>query len=78
MPYTPYPQLSHLEGEDSERLICATCVVRLRQARAFRQQVLQCEEKLLHANIQVHEGIYQQGIGSPPITWDFNSSGKQG
>ncbi|KAH9635188.1 hypothetical protein HF086_009528 [Spodoptera exigua] len=41
--------LSHLEGEESERLICATCVVRLRDARAFRQQVLLCEEKLLNA-----------------------------
>lgn len=46
--------LSHLEGEESERVICATCVVRLRDARAFRQQVLICEEKLLHANIKVH------------------------
>uniref|UniRef100_A0A2A4JKF9 ZAD domain-containing protein n=1 Tax=Heliothis virescens TaxID=7102 RepID=A0A2A4JKF9_HELVI len=47
--------LSHLEGAECERLICATCVVRLRDARAFRRQVLQCEEKLLNANIQVHE-----------------------
>nr|XP_049704105.1 gastrula zinc finger protein XlCGF26.1 isoform X1 [Helicoverpa armigera] len=47
--------LSHLEGAESERLICATCVVRLRDARAFRRQVLHCEEKLLNANIQVHE-----------------------
>uniref|UniRef100_A0A2H1VP71 SFRICE_007079 n=1 Tax=Spodoptera frugiperda TaxID=7108 RepID=A0A2H1VP71_SPOFR len=47
--------LSHLEGEESERLICATCVVRLRDARAFRQQVLQREEILLNANIKVHD-----------------------
>ncbi|XP_050559523.1 zinc finger protein 543-like [Spodoptera frugiperda] len=47
--------LSHLEGEEAERLICATCVVRLRDARAFRQQVLLCEEKLLSANVQIHD-----------------------
>ncbi|XP_022819202.1 zinc finger protein 260-like [Spodoptera litura] len=47
--------LSHLEGEESERLICATCVVRLRDARAFRQQVLLCEEKLLSASVQIHD-----------------------
>ncbi|XP_026743943.1 oocyte zinc finger protein XlCOF6-like isoform X2 [Trichoplusia ni] len=47
--------LSHLEGPESERVICATCVVRLRDARAFRHQVLQCEERLLNASIQVHE-----------------------
>ncbi|XP_075989183.1 uncharacterized protein LOC142985108 [Anticarsia gemmatalis] len=47
--------LSHLDGEESERLICATCVTRLRDARAFRQQVLQCEEKLLNATVTIHE-----------------------
>uniref|UniRef100_A0A2A4J945 Protein krueppel n=1 Tax=Heliothis virescens TaxID=7102 RepID=A0A2A4J945_HELVI len=47
--------LSHLEGAECERLICATCVVRLRDARAFRQQVLQCEEKLLNAALHVHD-----------------------
>ncbi|KAF9419608.1 hypothetical protein HW555_003886 [Spodoptera exigua] len=47
--------LSHLEGEESERLICATCVVRLRDARAFRQQVLLCEEKLLNAFVRIHD-----------------------
>ncbi|KAL0853044.1 hypothetical protein ABMA27_012820 [Loxostege sticticalis] len=44
--------LSHLDGEPTDRLICATCVTRLRDASAFRRQVLQCEEKLLQAQIQ--------------------------
>ncbi|XP_063899210.1 zinc finger protein 808 [Helicoverpa armigera] len=47
--------LSHLEGAESERLICATCVVRLRDARAFRRQVLHCEEKLLNAALHIHD-----------------------
>ncbi|CAB3261023.1 unnamed protein product [Arctia plantaginis] len=47
--------LSHLDGEETERLICATCVVRLRDARAFRLQVLQCEERLLSAALHIHE-----------------------
>ncbi|XP_050359504.1 zinc finger protein 37 homolog isoform X2 [Nymphalis io] len=48
--------LSHLDGEPEERLICATCVIRLREASCFRQQVLECEEKLLRSKIVVHEG----------------------
>ncbi|OWR54806.1 hypothetical protein KGM_205383 [Danaus plexippus plexippus] len=44
--------LSHLDGEAKERLICATCVSRLREASTFRQQVLQCEEILLRTKIQ--------------------------
>lgn len=47
-------QLSHLDGEASERVICATCVSRLREASAFRRQVLSCEEKLLSTKIRVH------------------------
>ncbi|KAJ8703998.1 hypothetical protein PYW07_013292 [Mythimna separata] len=47
--------LSHLEGEESERVICATCVVRLRDACAFRHQVLVCEEKLLSATVHIHD-----------------------
>ncbi|XP_064075910.1 zinc finger protein ZFP2-like [Vanessa tameamea] len=43
--------LSHLDGEAEEHLICATCVSRLREASCFRQQVLQCEEKLLRTKI---------------------------
>ncbi|CAH2062229.1 unnamed protein product, partial [Iphiclides podalirius] len=46
--------LSHLEGAATERLICATCVSRLREATAFRHQVLLCEERLLSAKIQLH------------------------
>ncbi|PZC71400.1 hypothetical protein B5X24_HaOG213506 [Helicoverpa armigera] len=42
-------------GAESERLICATCVVRLRDARAFRRQVLHCEEKLLNAALHIHD-----------------------
>ncbi|KPJ01325.1 Zinc finger protein 333 [Papilio xuthus] len=36
--------LSHLEGKVTDRLVCATCVLRLREAHTFRQQVLRCEE----------------------------------
>ncbi|CAK1554415.1 unnamed protein product [Leptosia nina] len=39
--------LSQLDGEAKDRLICAMCVSRLREANNFRKQVLQCEEKLL-------------------------------
>ncbi|XP_063390672.1 zinc finger protein 57-like isoform X1 [Cydia fagiglandana] len=46
--------LSHLDGSELERLICATCVLRLRDASAFRGQVLRCEETLLQASIHVH------------------------
>ncbi|KPJ14222.1 Gastrula zinc finger protein XlCGF26.1 [Papilio machaon] len=36
--------LSHLDGKPTDRLVCATCVMRLREAHSFRQQVLRCEE----------------------------------
>ncbi|XP_026743941.1 zinc finger protein 12-like isoform X2 [Trichoplusia ni] len=52
--------LSHLEGPESERVICATCVVRLRDARAFRHQVLQCEERLLNASVFIHDDNDEQ------------------
>ncbi|VVD05365.1 unnamed protein product [Leptidea sinapis] len=39
--------LSQLDGEPDGRLICATCVIRLREANSFRLQVLLCEERLL-------------------------------
>ncbi|XP_013134242.1 PREDICTED: zinc finger protein 25-like [Papilio polytes] len=39
--------LSHLEGKPTERLVCATCVMRLRDAHSFRQQVIRCEEAFL-------------------------------
>ncbi|XP_063391033.1 uncharacterized protein LOC134676571 [Cydia fagiglandana] len=48
--------LSHLDGTvETERLICATCVGRLRDASAFRKQVLFCEDRLLQASIHVHQ-----------------------
>ncbi|XP_026749332.1 zinc finger protein 782-like isoform X2 [Galleria mellonella] len=37
-----------------DRLICATCVTRLREACSFRKQVLCCEQKLLQAKIHIH------------------------
>lgn len=43
--------LSHLDGEAEERLICATCVLRLRDASLFRRQVLLCEETLLKSRM---------------------------
>ncbi|CAH2062225.1 unnamed protein product, partial [Iphiclides podalirius] len=39
--------LSHMDGKPTERLVCATCVTRLREAFNFRQQVLRCEEAFL-------------------------------
>ncbi|XP_073964475.1 uncharacterized protein isoform X2 [Choristoneura fumiferana] len=44
--------LSHLDGDSKDSCICATCVVRLREAVAFRQQVLQCEEVFLQAKLE--------------------------
>ncbi|KAJ2939923.1 hypothetical protein O0L34_g6629 [Tuta absoluta] len=43
--------LSNLDGEAAQRLICATCVSRLRDASSFRRQVLCCEEALLQAQL---------------------------
>ncbi|OWR52853.1 zinc finger protein 729 [Danaus plexippus plexippus] len=43
--------LSHLDGKQTERLVCASCVHRLRDAMAFRQQVLKCEEAFLQVKI---------------------------
>ncbi|XP_013134133.1 PREDICTED: zinc finger protein 28-like isoform X2 [Papilio polytes] len=55
--------LSHLEGASMERLICATCVSRLREACAFRQQVLRCEELLLTAKIHLdNDGETKEGL----------------
>nr|XP_026489425.1 zinc finger protein 26-like [Vanessa tameamea] len=44
--------LSHLEDDSKESCICATCVSRLREACAFRRQVLQSEQMFLEARIQ--------------------------
>ncbi|XP_063836983.1 zinc finger protein 37 homolog [Ostrinia nubilalis] len=54
--------LSHLDGEPEERVICATCVSRLRDACAFRRQVLQCEQKLLQAQLASDEGLIKQEL----------------
>lgn len=43
--------------------VCATCVVRLRDACAFRQQVLTCEELFLQAKLEdkdILEGSYER------------------
>ncbi|CAB3261048.1 unnamed protein product [Arctia plantaginis] len=44
--------LSHLDGDSKDCCVCATCVVRLRDAYAFRQQVLQCEDAFLSTKMQ--------------------------
>lgn len=43
--------LSRLDGKPSERLVCATCVMRIRDAFSFRQQVLHCEEAFLQTKV---------------------------
>ncbi|KAI5640789.1 hypothetical protein NE865_06897 [Phthorimaea operculella] len=43
--------LSYLDGKPTERLICAVCVHRLRDALAFRKQVLQCEEAFIQVRL---------------------------
>ncbi|KAL4711190.1 hypothetical protein ACJJTC_019031 [Scirpophaga incertulas] len=49
--------LSHLDSEPLDRLICATCVLRLREATSFRQQVLRCEEQLLQARLDSQQDV---------------------
>ncbi|CAG9789610.1 unnamed protein product [Diatraea saccharalis] len=43
--------LSHLDGDVLDQLICAMCVSRLREANAFRRQVLHWEENFLNSRI---------------------------
>ncbi|XP_023939775.1 zinc finger protein 260 [Bicyclus anynana] len=43
--------LSHLDGKPGERLVCATCVKRLREALEFKMQVLKCEEAFLQVKM---------------------------
>ncbi|RVE47827.1 hypothetical protein evm_007582 [Chilo suppressalis] len=57
-------QLSHLDGEALDQLICATCVSRLRDASAFKRQVLLCEEKLLQSRIFLQNGDKSQDINA--------------
>ncbi|CAH2062230.1 unnamed protein product, partial [Iphiclides podalirius] len=47
--------LSHMDGDNKDSCICATCVSRLREACAFRQQVLQSEEVFLKAKLEDHK-----------------------
>ncbi|XP_026743952.1 transcription factor Ouib-like [Trichoplusia ni] len=47
--------LSHLDGDTKDSCVCATCVVRLRDACAFRQQVLQSEEAFLSMRLHPKE-----------------------
>ncbi|KAL0853037.1 hypothetical protein ABMA27_012815 [Loxostege sticticalis] len=44
--------LSHVDEIERDSGVCATCVVRLRDACAFRQQVLTCEELFLQAKLE--------------------------
>ncbi|XP_023939774.2 zinc finger protein 25 [Bicyclus anynana] len=44
--------LSHVDDEAKDSGVCATCVVRLRDACALRLQVLQCEELFLSAKLE--------------------------
>lgn len=55
-------QMSHLDGKPTERLICATCVKRLREALDFRRQVLQCEEAFLQMRMY---DAKEEGEASP-------------
>ncbi|XP_034838000.1 PR domain zinc finger protein 5-like isoform X2 [Maniola hyperantus] len=47
--------LSHLDGDNSECGICATCVCRLREAADFRKRVLQSEQMLLEARLREND-----------------------
>ncbi|XP_063837031.1 zinc finger protein 782-like [Ostrinia nubilalis] len=58
--------LSNLDGEPLERLICATCVSRLREASSFRIQVLKCEETLLQARIHLDDEATESDIKKEP------------
>lgn len=54
--------LGFSDGDARDRLICATCVSRLREANAFKRQVLLCEEKLLQSRIIMHEDSTLQNV----------------
>ncbi|CAH2987557.1 unnamed protein product [Chilo suppressalis] len=49
--------LSHLDGDTKECGVCATCVARLRDASAFRHQVLQCEQMFLASRLDTKEEL---------------------
>ncbi|KOB73356.1 Zinc finger protein 26 [Operophtera brumata] len=41
------------QKEPTERLVCATCVMRLREANTFRKQVVQCEEAFIQMKMSI-------------------------
>ncbi|CAK1554416.1 unnamed protein product [Leptosia nina] len=49
--------LSHLDSLPTERLVCASCVHKIRDAYIFRQQVLKCEEAFLQAKIYDNDDV---------------------
>ncbi|XP_039762255.1 zinc finger protein 845-like isoform X2 [Pararge aegeria] len=49
--------LSHLDGDNTDCCICATCVSRLREASAFRKQVLQSEQMFLEARHESNKNV---------------------
>ncbi|CAK1587494.1 unnamed protein product [Parnassius mnemosyne] len=55
--------LSHVDEDMKDSGVCATCVVRLRDACAFRQQVLQCEELFLHSKLEDKEEEKKEDMG---------------
>ncbi|XP_063632131.1 zinc finger protein 260-like [Cydia splendana] len=52
--------MSHLDDKPSARLVCATCVARLREAAAFRAQVLRCEAAFLQLRMCETEAADKQ------------------
>ncbi|XP_072943185.1 uncharacterized protein [Epargyreus clarus] len=67
--------LAHLDGKPNERLICATCVQRLREAFTFRQQVLRCEEVFIQMKMDnsVEDSRIEQATveGAPKVETDI-------
>ncbi|CAH2062196.1 unnamed protein product, partial [Iphiclides podalirius] len=61
--------LSHVDEDMKDSGVCATCVVRLRDACAFRQQVLQCEELFLHSKLEDKDDLADQkkDVELPPM-----------
>ncbi|KAJ0169994.1 hypothetical protein K1T71_014600 [Dendrolimus kikuchii] len=67
--------LSQLDGDNKDNCVCATCVVRLREACAFRQQVLHSEEAFLSALVQRKEenpSKFEIEIKTEPVTDDLD------
>ncbi|XP_045530188.1 transcription factor Ouib-like isoform X2 [Pieris brassicae] len=66
--------LSHLDGDNKDNCICATCVGRLREASAFREQVLMCEQLFLNAQLQNKECLTVEIKGEAPSSDDDNDN----